>query len=151
MFTLRQVTRSDLVGEGTLGLGAGASVKTGIGIFSVMDHMMLNGMAEAAKKRSADLHTLVGKPLSACPLKVFPDQNPKQMFTLSTNKIANPAADFSRVTDIVLGLEYSASLDLVRPDVSWIVGEICPQHKLKCPDRRRINEAAHQECESLQD
>lgn len=60
-----EATGSEMVGEGMLGLGAGASVMTGIGIFAVVGYVTLNGMADAANKRSADLHTLMDKALPA--------------------------------------------------------------------------------------
>jgi len=60
-----EATGSEMVGEGMLGLGAGASVMTGIGIFAVVGYVTLSGMADAANKRSADLHTLMDKALPA--------------------------------------------------------------------------------------
>jgi tetratricopeptide (TPR) repeat protein len=60
-----EATGSEMVGEGMLGLGAGASVMTGIGIFAVVGYVTLNGMADAANKRSADLRTLMDKALPA--------------------------------------------------------------------------------------
>lgn len=60
-----EATGKELVGEGMLGLGAGASVMTGIGIFVVVGYLTLSGMAEADNKRSADLHTLADKGLPA--------------------------------------------------------------------------------------
>ena len=58
-------TGQEMVGEGMLGLGAGASVMTGFGIFAVVGYITLSGMADAANKRTADLHTLMDKGLSA--------------------------------------------------------------------------------------
>jgi Tc toxin complex TcA C-terminal TcB-binding domain len=49
-------------------------------------------------------------PLPAYPLNAFADQDPEQTFTLSISKAANPGVNFSRVTDVVLALEYEASL-----------------------------------------
>jgi hypothetical protein len=48
--------------------------------------------------------------LPVSPLNVFAGQNPEQTFTLSISKAANPGVNFSRVTDVVLALEYEASL-----------------------------------------
>jgi len=60
-----EATGDAMVGEGMLGLGAGASVMTGIGIFAVVGYLTLDGMADAANKRSADLRTLADKALPA--------------------------------------------------------------------------------------
>jgi len=48
--------------------------------------------------------------LPASPLNTFAGQDPEQTFTLSISKAANPGVNFSRVTDVVLALEYEASL-----------------------------------------
>lgn len=48
--------------------------------------------------------------LPSSPLNVFAGQNPEQSFTLSISKAANPGVDFGSVSDIVLALEYEASL-----------------------------------------
>lgn len=58
-----EATGKALVGEGMLGLGAGASVMTGFGIFAVVGYITLSGMADADNKRTADLHTLMDKGL----------------------------------------------------------------------------------------
>lgn len=60
-----EATGDEMVGAGILGLGAGASVMTGIGIFAVVGYITLSGMADADNKRSADLHTLTDKGLPA--------------------------------------------------------------------------------------
>ena len=44
------------------------------------------------------------------PLLEFNHIDPEQAFTLSINKPANPSAQFNRVTDVVLAIEYEASL-----------------------------------------
>ncbi len=49
-------------------------------------------------------------PLPVSPLNAFADMNPEQLFTLAISKPANPGVDFQRVTDVVLALEYEASL-----------------------------------------
>lgn len=49
-------------------------------------------------------------PLPASPLNAFAGMNPEQAFTLSISKSANATTDFRRVTDIVLAIEYEASL-----------------------------------------
>jgi hypothetical protein len=48
--------------------------------------------------------------LPASPLNAFAGQDAEQTFTLSISKAGNPGADFGRITDLVLGLEYEASL-----------------------------------------
>jgi len=60
-----EATGDAMVGEGMLGLGAGASAMTGIGIFAVVGYVTLSGMADAANQRLADLSTLGGKALPA--------------------------------------------------------------------------------------
>jgi hypothetical protein len=60
-----EATGEEMVGEGMLGLGAGASVMGGFAIFAVVGYMTLSGMADAANKRTADLRTLMGKGLTA--------------------------------------------------------------------------------------
>lgn len=60
-----EATGEEMVGDGVLGLGAGASVMTGIGIFAVVGYITLSGMADADNKRSADLSTLADKALPA--------------------------------------------------------------------------------------
>jgi hypothetical protein len=60
-----EATGEEMVGDGILGLGAGASVMTGIGIFAVVGYITLSGMADADNKRSADLKTLSDKALPA--------------------------------------------------------------------------------------
>jgi hypothetical protein len=49
-------------------------------------------------------------PLPASPLNAFAEMNPEQAFTLAISKPANPGVDFHRVTDVVLAIEYEASL-----------------------------------------
>ena len=49
-------------------------------------------------------------PLPPSPLNKFADMNPEQAFTLTISKAANPGIDFHRVTDVVLAIEYEASL-----------------------------------------
>ena len=49
-------------------------------------------------------------PLPTSPLNVFAGVDPDQVFTLAINKPANPGADFRRVTDVVLAIEYEANL-----------------------------------------
>jgi Tc toxin complex TcA C-terminal TcB-binding domain len=60
-----EATGNAMVGEGMLGLGAGASVMTGFGIFAVVGYVTLSGMSDAANKRTADLNTLGTKALPA--------------------------------------------------------------------------------------
>jgi hypothetical protein len=60
-----EATGKEMVGGGMLGLGAGASVMTGIGIFAVVGYITLSGMSDAANKRTADLRTLLDKALPA--------------------------------------------------------------------------------------
>jgi hypothetical protein len=60
-----EATGDAMVGDGILGLGAGASVMTGIGIFAVVGYITLSGMSDADNKRSADLKTLADKALPA--------------------------------------------------------------------------------------
>jgi len=60
-----EATGKEMVGEGMLGLGASASVMTGIGIFAVVGYVTLSGMSDAANQRTADLHTLTDKALPA--------------------------------------------------------------------------------------
>jgi transcriptional regulator of aromatic amino acid metabolism len=48
--------------------------------------------------------------LPASPLNAFAEMNPEQAFTLAISKPANPGVDFHRVTDVVLAIEYEASL-----------------------------------------
>ena len=48
--------------------------------------------------------------LPASPLNAFAEMNPEQAFTLAFSKPANPGVDFQRVTDVVLAIEYEASL-----------------------------------------
>ncbi len=60
-----EVTGKEMVGEGMLGLGAGASVMTGFGIFAAVGYITLSGMSDAANKRTADLRTLMDKALPA--------------------------------------------------------------------------------------
>jgi hypothetical protein len=60
-----EATGKELVGEGMLGLGAGASVMTGIGVFVAVGYMTINSMTDAANKRLADLKTLADKALPA--------------------------------------------------------------------------------------
>lgn len=62
---ISESTGDALVGQGILGLGAGASVMTGIGIFAVVGYVTLSGMADADNKRTADLQTLTDKALPA--------------------------------------------------------------------------------------
>jgi hypothetical protein len=47
--------------------------------------------------------------LPASPLNAFAGLDPEQRFTLTVNKASNPGVDFSRVTDVILALEYEAS------------------------------------------
>jgi hypothetical protein len=49
-------------------------------------------------------------PLPASPLNSFAEMNPEQAFTLAIRKRANPGVDFHRVTDVMLAIEYEASL-----------------------------------------
>jgi Tc toxin complex TcA C-terminal TcB-binding domain len=49
-------------------------------------------------------------PLPASPLNALAERNPEQAFTLAISKAANPGVDFHRVTDVVLAIEYEASL-----------------------------------------
>jgi len=49
-------------------------------------------------------------PLLASPLNAFAEMNPEQAFTLAISKPANPGVDFHRVTDVVLAIQYEASL-----------------------------------------
>ncbi|HEY7057730.1 MAG TPA: hypothetical protein VH458_14440 [Vicinamibacterales bacterium] len=60
-----EATGKELVGEGMLGLGAGASVMTGFGIFAAVGYITLSGMADAATQRQSDLRTLMDKALPA--------------------------------------------------------------------------------------
>lgn len=60
-----EATSDAMVGDGILGLGAGASVMTGIGIFAVVGYITLSGMSDADNKRSADLKTLSSQALPA--------------------------------------------------------------------------------------
>jgi len=49
-------------------------------------------------------------PLPASPLNAFADLDPDQTFTLSISKATNPSVDFQHVTDMVLALEYEATV-----------------------------------------
>jgi len=49
-------------------------------------------------------------PLPVSPLNALAEMDPEQAFTLTISKPANPGVDFHRVTDVVLALEYEASL-----------------------------------------
>jgi hypothetical protein len=60
-----EATGKALVGEGMLGLGAGASVMTGFGIFVVAGTMSMSSMADAANRRAADLAALRDQALPA--------------------------------------------------------------------------------------
>ncbi len=60
---LSEVTGEQLAGEGVLGLGAGASILAGIGIFAVAGYMSMSSMADAANSRSGELRTLREKAL----------------------------------------------------------------------------------------
>jgi hypothetical protein len=60
-----EATGQALVGEGMLGLGAGASVMTGIGVFAVAGYITMSGMADAASARMGELATLRDKALPA--------------------------------------------------------------------------------------
>ncbi len=55
---MSQATGDELVGEGMLGLGAGASVLAGYGIFVYAGYTALSGMEAAANKRHDELITL---------------------------------------------------------------------------------------------
>ena len=60
-----EVTGKEMVGQGMLGLGAGASIMTGFGVFAVAGYMSMSSMADAANARMSDLATLTGKALAA--------------------------------------------------------------------------------------
>jgi hypothetical protein len=49
-------------------------------------------------------------PPPPAPLNVFVDHTVDQAFTMTVTKAANQGVDFSKVTDVVLGLEYTADL-----------------------------------------
>ena len=49
-------------------------------------------------------------PMPSSPLNVFAETDPEQAFTLAISKSANPGIPFDRVTDVVLAIEYEASL-----------------------------------------
>ncbi|WP_435010720.1 hypothetical protein P12x_001999 [Tundrisphaera lichenicola] len=70
-----EATGEAMVGEGMLGLGAGASVMTGFGIFAVVGYVTLSGMADADNQRSADLKTLMDKGLPAAEAAVVARQH----------------------------------------------------------------------------
>jgi hypothetical protein len=70
-----EVMGKALVGKGMLGLGAPASVMTGIGVFGTVGYITLSGMADAANKRTADLHTLKTKALPAAQAAVEAQQH----------------------------------------------------------------------------
>jgi hypothetical protein len=58
-----EVTGKELVGQGMLGLGAGASIMAGFGIFAVAGYMSMSSMADASNRRAAELRTLREKAL----------------------------------------------------------------------------------------
>ena len=70
-----EATGKALVGEGMLGLGASASVMTGIGIFAAVGYVTLSGMSDAANQRMADLSTLTDKGLPAAKAAVVARQH----------------------------------------------------------------------------
>lgn len=53
-----EVTGKELVGQGMLGLGAGASILTGFAIFGVAGYMSMSSMADASNRRRAELSAL---------------------------------------------------------------------------------------------
>lgn len=53
-----EVTGKELVGEGMLGLGAGASIMTGFAIFGVAGYMSMSSMADASNRRYGELRAL---------------------------------------------------------------------------------------------
>jgi hypothetical protein len=58
-----EVKGKELVGEGMLGLGAGASIMTGFAIFGVAGYMSMSSMADASNRRSGELRALREKAL----------------------------------------------------------------------------------------
>lgn len=58
-----EVTGKELVGEGMLGLGAGASIMAGFAIFGVAGYMSMSSMADASNRRYAELRALRDKAL----------------------------------------------------------------------------------------
>lgn len=58
-----EVTGKELVGEGMLGLGAGASIMAGFAIFGVAGYMSMSSMADAANSRAGQLSALREKAL----------------------------------------------------------------------------------------
>ncbi len=58
-----EVTGKELVGQGMLGLGAGASIMTGFAIFGVAGYMSMSSMADASNRRRAELSALRDKAL----------------------------------------------------------------------------------------
>jgi len=44
------------------------------------------------------------------PLNALVDLDADQTFTVTIDKVANPGVDFSKITDVILGLEYTANL-----------------------------------------
>ncbi len=53
-----ELTGKELVGQGMLGLGAGASIMAGFGIFAVAGYMSMSSMADAANSRAGQLRAL---------------------------------------------------------------------------------------------
>ena len=58
-----EVTGKELVGEGMLGLGAGASILAGFAIFGVAGYMSMSSMADASNRRYGELRALKEKAL----------------------------------------------------------------------------------------
>ena len=103
-----EATGSEMVGEGMLGLGAGASVMTGIGIFAVVGYVTLSGMADAANKRTADLRTLMDKALPAAEAAVEARQHGVNI-TRYQKQIAQADIDLAQA---LLAFEQNRTLNL---------------------------------------
>lgn len=90
-----EATGQAMVGEGMLGLGAGASVMTGIGVFAVAGYITMSGMADAANARMDELTTLRDKALPAAQRTLKSRQHAQTIAEIQ-NRIAEADLDLAR-------------------------------------------------------
>jgi hypothetical protein len=84
-------------------------------VSATLSSTMLNTVAdfffeEGAALSNASLLSASGSTLSPSPLNVFIDQGVDQIFRLKINKKKSSGVNFGGVSDVILGIEYSAKL-----------------------------------------
>ena len=112
-----EVMGKALVGEGMLGMGAGASILAGFAIFGVAGYMTLSSMADASNRRAGELRALREK---ALPMAMGLVEAKKREVTIANYQKQIAQADIDLARDLIsfednrfLNLNFWANLSQV--------------------------------------